>query len=78
MSDNSTPTEVFAGSPWQAGMVRSLLEDAGISAYVRDEIMGTMNPWWVAPGGAGAISVFVAEEDYEAAKGIVGEYERNM
>jgi hypothetical protein len=25
------------------------------------EIMGTMNPLWVAPGGAGAVRVFVAE-----------------
>ena len=75
---SNDPVEVFAGTPWQAGMVKSLLENAGITAFVQNEIMGTYNPWWTAPGGAGALSVFVAGTDLEAALEIVREYEKNL
>ncbi len=72
------PVEVFCGTPWQAGLVQSMLESAGISAYLADMIMGTMNPWWTAPGGAGAVRLFVAAADYAEAKAIVADYENTL
>jgi hypothetical protein len=74
----STPVEVFDGTAWQAGMVKSLLENENIEAYIRDEILGTMNPWWTAPGGAGSVKIFVSTGDYDLAKSVVSEYEKNM
>jgi hypothetical protein len=76
--DPYDPVVVFAGTTWQAGMVKSLLEDAGISAFIKDEIMGTLKPWWTAPGGAGAVSVYVSVKDFEEARAIVAGYEMNM
>jgi hypothetical protein len=72
------PVEIFSGTAWQAGMVKSLLENAEIDAFIKDGIMGTFNPWWTAPGGAGAVKVFVSKEDYTRAKEVVREYERNL
>ena len=72
------PVEVFSGTAWQAGMVKSLLENAEIEAFIKDGIMGTFNPWWTAPGGAGAVKVFVSKEDYAKAKEVVNEYEKNL
>ena len=72
------PVEVFAGTPWQAGMVKSLLENEGIAAFVQNEIMGTYNPWWTAPGGAGAVPVFVSGTDYDRAREIVVRYDKNL
>lgn len=69
--------EVFSGTSWQAEMVKSLLENAEIKAFVKDGIMGTLNPWWTAPGGAGSVKVFVPNADFELAKQIVSEYEAN-
>ena len=40
--------------------------------------MGTLNPWWVAPGGAGAVKVVISNLDYERAKLIVEEYQKNI
>ncbi|HRY33584.1 MAG TPA: DUF2007 domain-containing protein [Bacteroidales bacterium] len=77
-STDPTPVEVFCGTPWQAGMVKSMLESAGIDAYLQDMIMGTMNPWWTAPGGAGAVRLFVASTDAAEAKSIVEDYENNL
>ena len=72
------PIEVFAGTVMQASMVKSLLENAEIEAFLKDEYMGTFNPWHAAPGGVGAVKVFVASPDYEKAKIIVNEYEDNL
>jgi len=72
------PVEVFDGTAWQAGIVRSMLEDSGIEAFITDEIMGSMNPWYTAPGGAGSVKVFVSNLDYDKARNIVDEYEKNM
>ncbi|MFZ4413277.1 MAG: putative signal transducing protein [Bacteroidales bacterium] len=73
-----TPIEIYSGSPWQVGMVKTLLEDAGIMVYMQDVIMGTLNPWWTAGGGAGAIRLFISDNDYDTAIGIVEEYERTQ
>lgn len=72
------PIEVFSGTTWQAEMVKNLLENSEIEAFLTDEIMGTLNPWWTAPGGAGSVKVFVSNIDLERAKPIVAEYESNL
>jgi hypothetical protein len=70
--------EIFSGTSWEAGMVKSMLEDAGIMVFLKDHIMGTLNPWWTAPGGAGSVKVTISGLDYEKAKLIVDEYEKNV
>lgn len=71
------PVEIYAGDMMQAGFLKSLLENAEIKAYLKDEIMGTLNPWFASPGGAGAVKVFVSGEDAESAKAVVEEFEKN-
>jgi hypothetical protein len=72
------PIEVFAGTSMQASIVKSLLENAEVEAFLKDEIIGSINPWHAAPGGAGAVKVFVSSADFEMAKQIVAEYESNL
>ncbi len=69
---------VFSGTFLQADMVAGILRSAGIEAYVKDGIIGTLGPWWAAPGGAGAVKVIVLEKDYEDSVKIVEEYENNI
>ena len=70
--------EIFTGTPWECGMVKTLLGDAGIEAFVQDEIMGTLNPWWTSPGGAGSIRVIISSQDVEMAIPIVDQYTKNL
>jgi hypothetical protein len=77
-ADENDPVEVFAGTTWQAGMIKSLLEDAGIEAFMRDQIIGTYNPWWTAPGGAGSVTVFVARKNLGEALKIAEQYQENL
>lgn len=72
------PTEVFAGTAMQTNMVKSLLENAGIEAFLKDEFMGTLSPWHAASGGAGAVKIFVSSTDYEKARAVIDEYESNQ
>ena len=70
--------EVFDGTAWQAGMVKSLLENEEIETFLKDDIIGTLGPWWAAAGGAGSVKVFVSSLDFMKAKVIVDEYEKNI
>jgi hypothetical protein len=71
------PVQVFSGTIWEAEMVKSLLENAEVDVYLKDEINGTLVPWITSPGGAGAVKVFVSNVDYDKSKSIVEEYEKN-
>ncbi len=75
---HNEPVEVFAGTAWHAGLIKSMLEDSEIEAFLVDEIIGTLNPWWTAPGGAGSVKVVVDLADLEKAKQIVLEFEENL
>lgn len=70
--------EIFTGTPWEAGMVQSLLESAGIIAFLNDQIIGTMNPWWTSAGGVVPVRVSISSADYEEAKAIVDGYVKNL
>lgn len=76
--DDNNAVEVYAGNLVEAGMVKSLLEDAGVQTFLKNEMMGTFSPWWVTPGGTGSVSVVVAHHDLEKAKAIVEEYEKKI
>ena len=61
--DYSKSIEVFSGSPWEAEIIKGLLESNDIRCVVKDGIMGTLAPY-IAP----AVSILVTEEEYEAVK----------
>ncbi|MBA7716129.1 hypothetical protein ES703_125194 [subsurface metagenome] len=49
------------------GYVKSMLEMNGIKASLKDEGMGVIAPWYVTPGGVGAVKVVVLESQFEKA-----------
>jgi hypothetical protein len=62
--------EVFDGNQWEASLVKSLLNNAEVESFLKDERMGVLAPWNVAGGGAGSVKIFVSSLDYEKAEGI--------
>lgn len=70
------PVEVFDGNDWEASMVKSLLDNAEIESFIKDEKMGVLAPWNVAGGGAGSVKIFVSNVDYEKAKEVIEQYEK--
>jgi hypothetical protein len=64
-NEKSKFMEIFSDTIFQAGMVKSLLEDVGIREFMRDEFLGAITPLWALPGGAGAVKVFVPNANFE-------------
>ncbi|PKP53590.1 MAG: hypothetical protein CVT92_03160 [Bacteroidetes bacterium HGW-Bacteroidetes-1] len=77
-NEKSQFIEIFPGTPFQAEMVKNLLENAGIKVFLRDGFLGAIAPWWASPGGAGAVKVFVSNTDFEQANEVVNQYEANL
>ena len=55
--DYSRAIEVFSGSPWEAEIIKGLLESNDIRCVIKDGIMGTLAPY-IAP----SVSVLVTED----------------
>jgi hypothetical protein len=70
--------EIFAGSSIEAEIVRGLLNNSGIEAFLKDDNMGTIAPWYVSAGGAGSVKVIVSSLDLDEAKAVVEEYNNNL
>ena len=68
------PVEVFAGSPIQAGFIKSVLEDNGIQVFLYNELMGTIAPWRVEAGGFDPVKVIVSSEDQQSALQLIEEF----
>ncbi|GET21526.1 hypothetical protein JCM18694_17720 [Prolixibacter denitrificans] len=66
--------EVFAGTSWESGLVKSLLENAEIEVFVQDEIQGNLVPWYTSPGGTSSIRLVVSSENEEKAREVVNQY----
>lgn len=64
--DTTRTVEVFSGSPWEAEIIKGLLESNGIMCVIRDGIMATLAPY-MGP----SVSIFVAEDQYETATEII-------
>ena len=64
--DYSKAIEVFSGSPWEAEIIKGLLESNDIRCVIKDGIMGTLAPY-IAP----SVSVLVTEDQYEAATALI-------
>lgn len=76
-NNDITPVEVFCGTIVEAEMVRSILENAEIEVFLKNENIGTLAPWHSAPGGFGAVKVIVSSVNYPEAIAIVKEYLEN-
>jgi len=70
-----SPYEVFEGSPWEAGLLKSILEDNDIETIMQQ---ATAMQWSIMPTDGATMKVFVAKDDYDQARAIVDEFYSNM
>jgi hypothetical protein len=69
------PYEVYEGSAWEAGLLKSILEDNNIETYMTQDYQLA---WNNIPGKGASAKVFVALRDLEQAKVIVTDFYSNM
>jgi hypothetical protein len=70
-----SPYVVFEGTAWEAGLLKSILEDNEIETSMQ---AAYSLPWNLLPVKGAAAKVFVAFKDLEQAKAIVEEFYTNM
>lgn len=68
--------EIFDGDQWQAMLVKSLLDNAEIESFMKDQRMGVLAPWNVDAGGAGPVKIFVSSLDAGKAREVIEQYEK--
>jgi hypothetical protein len=69
--------EVFSGNWWSAGLVKSLLEDAGLEVFMKDEIRGASVISGFDPG-SGGVKLLIPRNRYPEAKAVMEEYYSNL
>jgi hypothetical protein len=69
------PYLVFEGTAWEAGLLKSILEDNDIETIIEQDMS---LPWNIIPTTGAQAKVFVAFKDLEQAKTIVDEFFTNM
>ena len=62
-TDYSRTVEVFKGSPWEAELVKGLLENNGIATIIKDGLMSTIAPY-IAPD----VTILVRSEERRVGK----------
>jgi hypothetical protein len=65
---------VFNGSYFEAINIRNLLEEKGISVFIQNEYMSSIEPWVVTSGGLNPVKLQVDESDFDEAKMIIKNY----
>ncbi len=77
MFDVDDPVVVFTGTIWQAEQLRGLLQNAGIDAFLRDEVMGRLDAPALAAAAVGAVKVIVAREHAQRAEDVLRDFGGN-
>ena len=52
-------------------MVKAMLDDEGINAFLQDELVGTLFPHYATPGGTGGVKVAVPGKDADQAARLI-------
>ncbi len=71
MTDHDDLNIVFAGSVFDATLVKNLLESAGIESFLLDEQMGRLIPSYISAFGAGAVKVAVRPADADESREVL-------
>jgi hypothetical protein len=74
MNEQEGLKSVFTGSVLEANYIKSLLEESGIGAMVRNTMGESLVAGWVSGGPDDAGLVYVIESHEEEAKKIIKEY----
>ena len=76
--EEGKPVIVLTGTYWEAAMLKSMLENADIQAFLYGTEKGLYNPGWTLPGEDGSVRVAISSLDLERAKPVVDAYLENQ
>lgn len=65
---------IFEGNQIDADIIKDLLIDNGINVNLKNQLMGTIAPWQVSPGGFEPIKVEILSKDKDKALELIKEF----
>ena len=65
--------EIYSGTPWEANLLQSLLKDAGIESFTKNDVHGT---FLYHPINADNVKLMILESDLADAMAIVRDFSR--
>ena len=65
---------IFKGNPVDSEIVKDILNDNGILADLKNQLMGTIAPWHVSPGGFEPVEVQILAKDKEKALALIEDF----
>ncbi|MCF8374603.1 MAG: DUF2007 domain-containing protein [Bacteroidales bacterium] len=68
---------VFKGTAGDSEIVKEILNDNGIMAGLKNQLMGTIAPWHVSSGGFDPVEVEILAKDKAKALELIDEYNRS-
>lgn len=68
---------VYKGKPMDAEIVSEILNDNGIMAKMKNQLMGTIAPWYVSPGGCDPVEVEILQKNKEKALTLINEFNKS-
>ena len=75
---DSTMIVIYRGKPMDAEIVKEILEDNGIMANLNNQILGTLVPWQVTPGGLDPVEVVIMSENKEKALELIEAFNQSV
>ena len=65
---------VFKGNPIDSEIIKEILNDNGIIANLKNQLMGMIAPWQVSPGGFEPVEVEILVKDKDEALKLIDEF----
>ena len=75
MDKDDLSIEVYSGTSWEAGMIKSLLDNAEIESFLKNNML---NSHMYDPIFAEGVKVIVMKSDYVKAMEVVEIYQKNL
>lgn len=70
--------EIYSGEFWQASMIETLLLNNNIQAFLKNELIGSIQPSIVSAGGLAPVKVVISMADQVAALEIIEDFNNNQ
>lgn len=73
---NSEIIVVFEGSPIDSEVIKDILIENGINANIKDQLMGTIAPWQVSPGGFQPVKIEILSKNKDKALELIKAFKK--
>lgn len=69
---------IYSGNPIDSEIIKDILLDNGIAVNIKNELMGTIAPWYVSAGGINPIELEVFTKDKGEALRLINEFTKGI